>query len=603
MTPQHWLPKRWNRLALSLGGFLFCALIPELWAQESGVKSVSWPVKWDQKGVMKSGRLQFNQASRKLELTSVDQKNVDLGRGLLIHPDLENPRSEAVREHHDLAVGILGYQERLTGRIQSIVKDQMIEWTIPGHSKPVEWPLDMASAWALHPSVTVALFEDFEKSDFPGAVLINSAGSPAGDRVIQANQGLKFNVTDSSELNSGPRLIQLAVFDSGSGGSLKLKLNGSGAGSEQVSQSLELKSSVDPSQWSVEVAGDTRFAMTPLPRKNGWHWLSISIASDRTRICLDELVLAESRTAWFKNQTIEGLEISAAPDSKLLIDAIGIYQYDTISGPVQRPLAENLIQLNGGHETLGNSNLKEIPTRLIRAILPKQMQNAGRWVQGPVVRLTFQSLGENPWKPDTDREYLRQLGLLNPPEKGFDCVEGSLVEMDEKRLTLALSQGGTISVERNQCFKIEPLVASGLKLLEARPHHLGDELDLKVIPPEPEGGNLKIEFNLVAEESKYQTELVVDVLQVLGANIAPFVESIKRGELVTEVWLNGTNLGTLNSKIEGRNESPERLRFPIGKNVMQTGANQLEFRQKGQKNDPNYLDDLSVMGVRLYRVD
>ena len=95
----------------------------------------------------------------------------------------------------------------------------------------------------------------------------------------------------------------------------------------------------------------------------------------------------------------------------------------------------------------------------------------------------------------------------------------------------------------------------------------------------------------------------MDDLQVLGANIAPFVESIKRGELVTEVWLNGTNLGTLNSKIEGRNESPERLRFPIGKNVMQTRANQLEFRQKGQKNDPNYLDDLSVMGVRLYRVD
>ena len=175
---------------------------------------------------MKSGRLQFNEASRKLELTSVDQKNVDLGRGLLIHPDLENPRIAGVREHHDLVVGIFGYQERLTGRIQSIVKDQMIEWTIPGHSKPVEWPLDMASAWALHPSVTVALFEDFEKYDFPGAVVINSASSPAGERVIQANQALKFHVTDSSEFNSGPRLIQLAVFDSGAGGSLPATAGG-----------------------------------------------------------------------------------------------------------------------------------------------------------------------------------------------------------------------------------------------------------------------------------------------------------------------------------------------------------------------------------------
>ena len=124
-----------------------------------------------------------------------------------------------------------------------------------------------------------------------------------------------------------------------------------------------------------------------------------------------------------------------------------------------------------------------------------------------------------------------------------------------------------------------------------------------MIPPEPEGGNLRINFNLGVEESKYQAELVVDVLQVLGANIAPFVESIKRGELVTEVWLNGTNLGTLNSKIEGRNESPERLRFPIPKNLMKPRTNHVEFRQKGQKNDPNYLDDLSVMGVRLYRVD
>ena len=567
-----------------------------------------FPVKWSESGKERSGRLQLSDQGRSLSLVISDQKPDVLKPGQVLQVDQGQPAPGAprpeVRESPGRAIAILGFQERLTGQFQSFQVNNAVRWILPGATAALDWPAGSVFAWAFHPSVSVLLFENFERADFPGAVVSPYPNAPDGQRVLPVSAGFKSGGVDQAQSNSESRLIQIAFYEPAAPGvsnSMTLKIESDAQGLR--SRSIVLKSSAETSQWSIEMEGKESLARTPISRVAGWHWLSLSIEPDRTRITIDESVLADSRTSWFGGASLTGMEIRGDQNSGIMIDSVGIYQYDTIKAPAQRPLTEDLIQMGGGHEFLGSRDLSELSPFLIRAFLPSISSPSAKWVQGPVVRVTFQSSGTSLWRPNSDAGYLHGLGLLKSPGNGLDCVEGAIGEMNEAQIRLDLSQGGFIRIARSQCLSIEPVLARGLKVIDARPHHLGDETDLKVIPPEPEGGRLAIAFESTDAESKYQTDLAIDVLQALGANISPFVESIKRGELVTEVWLNQVNLGTLNSQIKDRNETPQRITFPILANLLKSGGNQLEFRQKGRINEPDYLDDLSILGVRLYRKD
>ena len=78
---------------------------------------------------------------------------------------------------------------------------------------------------------------------------------------------------------------------------------------------------------------------------------------------------------------------------------------------------------------------------------------------------------------------------------------------------------------------------------------------------------------------------------------------MKKGELITEVLLNGKKIDNLNNYVIDRNDKPSRIYLEIPANLIKDGENLLEFQQVGLQNDPEYLDDLSILGVRLYRVD
>jgi hypothetical protein len=183
----------------------------------------------------------------------------------------------------------------------------------------------------------------------------------------------------------------------------------------------------------------------------------------------------------------------------------------------------------------------------------------------------------------------------------MDRVEGAVEKFDENGIALRLSQGGSITVPLERIVTIEPRNAIGLRVLDARPRHLGDEVDLRVIPPDPLGNRFGFAFEAGDEEAGWPLELAVDVVEVLGAGSPRFGDLIKKGELITEVRIGDKLLGTLNEKVTAENESPERIRFDIPQGTIRKGENRIEFLQKGRSNDPDYLDDLGLLGIRLYR--
>ena len=95
--------------------------------------------------------------------------------------------------------------------------------------------------------------------------------------------------------------------------------------------------------------------------------------------------------------------------------------------------------------------------------------------------------------------------------------------------------------------------------------------------------------------------LVVDAVQVVGESPPEltFSSLVKKGELRTNLKINGTPFDYLNRLVTTRNESPERFRYPIPKDQLKLGKNLIRFEQVGKSSDPNYLDDLGLLGIAI----
>jgi hypothetical protein len=93
---------------------------------------------------------------------------------------------------------------------------------------------------------------------------------------------------------------------------------------------------------------------------------------------------------------------------------------------------------------------------------------------------------------------------------------------------------------------------------------------------------------------------VLDVVQVEGESEGlPFFFRIQKGELRTNVQINGKPIDYLNRHITSKNRTPERIRLPIPAGLLQPGRNVIRFEQVGQIDDPTSLDDLGLLGIAL----
>jgi hypothetical protein len=139
-------------------------------------------------------------------------------------------------------------------------------------------------------------------------------------------------------------------------------------------------------------------------------------------------------------------------------------------------------------------------------------------------------------------------------------------------------------------------------IIDPTAHHLGDNISTTpplIDPPQPEGGVLERTVDL-AEIPPRPAALVLDVVHVVGeATGLQFASLVQKGELRTNVSINGQPVDYLNRHITSKNETPERIRLPIPPGRLRVGRNLIRFEQAGIATDPNYLDDLGLLGIAL----
>ena len=353
---------------------------------------------------------------------------------------------------------------------------------------------------------------------------------------------------------------------------------------------------------AVESPRGPALAVQRLARKAGWHRLSVRFGPSETEISVDgnDLAhgkgpsgpLAEVRLATFSLGKAE-------PPAQLAahFDDLRLVRFPEPAGALEVDAAQDEVRLASGDQVFGT----------IRAV---DADRVTLFVQGREVRLRWSEVAGL---------YFRRVPVQSQPVSGLlvrlewraapgndtrdlDQAEGALTAVTAAGLTLDVPYVGPLTVPRDRLLRLKVEGPGERIVIDPTAHHLGNDIvsmPPALDPPQPEGGVLEQTFALVKVPAG-PAFLALDVVQVSGeASGLPFSNLVKEGYLRTNVSLNGTAFDYLNRHITTKNEGVERVRLPIPAGLLQPGKNRVRFEQKGTANNPNYLDDLGILGMAL----
>jgi hypothetical protein len=264
------------------------------------------------------------------------------------------------------------------------------------------------------------------------------------------------------------------------------------------------------------------------------------------------------------------LEIDAAQDEARLV--VG----DQLYGEVRGADADGVVMAVDGRPVL--LRWGEVAGLYLRR---KPLQGAA--IEGLLVRADWQSApGGRP--------------------SDLDFAEGALTDLTDDSLTLATPYSGTLTIPRGPLRRLAVLGRGRRIVLDVSAHHLGDEISVTqplLDPPQPEGLTLDrtIELDAPAEGP---AELVLDVVQVVPEHgDSDYSIQVRKGELRTFVAVNGKRIDYLNRYIKTRNDSPERIRIPVPRELLHAGKNLLRIELTGDASPQPQYDDLGILQIAV----
>ena len=353
---------------------------------------------------------------------------------------------------------------------------------------------------------------------------------------------------------------------------------------------------------AVESPGGPALAVQRLARKPGWHRLTVRFGPDVSEIGVDGNELAHGKGF---GGPLSELRLAGVSNAKSNAGAAAVGQIDDLRlvrfaepvGGLETDVTQDEVRLADGDQLFGkvatadpekvvltlDGRVISLSWAEVSGIYLRREAAPGKAVNGLLVRAEWSAAHGS-----------------NARER--NVIEGALTTVTAHDLTLATAYAGVLSVPRNRLTTLSILGRGTRIVLDAKAHHLGDEVSTSpplLDPPQPEGSVLESAFEL-KEVPSGAAFLVLDVLQVVGeAPDLQFSSLVKKGELRTNLKLNGEPFDYLNRFITSRNETVECVRVPIPRALLRPGRNVVRLELTGTASDPNFLDDLGVLGVAV----
>ena len=514
----------------------------------------------------------------------------------------EGPGADARLGYPPMRV-LLGLDQQVSGRLGS-VDDASIRLEDGPGGKAVVVARAGAAELSQRPGEALAIQDGFEALD-------PARWSEVGEPSVVDQPRLAGS--KSLALPAGGSAVTLRLAEPVASGRLEVAFHDSGqvAVGQQWFVDLLFRGGNGPESvravldWSeeslgVQSTGGPTLAVQRLARKPGWHRLGVRFGPE-TELAIDGDELAHGRGPGgplveirLANRTSGNAEVPKG--LAVHFDDLRLVRLaEPVGGLEDAPKVDD-VRLIDGDQVFGRLKSADpdaatlavdgrdvsLPWTEVAALRFRRAPAQGRAIRGLLARVDWRS------------------GPGNDP-RDLDRAEGALVAIDESTLTLATPYAGDLAIPRDRLRSLRAQGRGTRLVIDPSAHHLGNNVakEPPLDPPLPEGGVLERAFTLESIPGGAPA-LVLDVLQVLGESNSPkFSEKVRKGELRTNVKINGQAVDYLNRHITTRNETPERIRLAIPAGLLRPGANALRIEQVGDADDPGELDDIGILTIAL----
>jgi hypothetical protein len=232
----------------------------------------------------------------------------------------------------------------------------------------------------------------------------------------------------------------------------------------------------------------------------------------------------------------------------------------------------------------GDQVLGTIPRADRRTIAFRSRFAARAWTWGEVRGIALRQ-GMAPPRTTTGEHVTVWLRTGAGPHP--DRVAGVVRALDERRLTLNEPVLGEMEIDRGRVRRLRWDFSGQRIELDRGPHHLGPKGKLLsgLQPARAEGERLRWTFRLDAVPASARLQLQVVHLKGKEDDVAAALE---RGELRTEVVVNGAVVDYLNRHVLRSSGQPRRLTVALPRRVLQRGSNVLLLRQTPEQKTGHY---------------
>jgi len=339
----------------------------------------------------------------------------------------------------------------------------------------------------------------------------------------------------------------------------------------------------------------------------GWHSFIALISAERTRLIVDDAILASFVAPKLSVRAIHFRPAETISKNFFRIDGLQVRHLVSVEhdDPVNHIHCESdSIRFNSRDEVFGHLVGLTGSSVLIEAF--------GEWQPFPWSRISGLA-----WK-----QPLKAVQQSSRPETGIVSIiemqpfddrpqcepehwSVTVVRVDSEHLIAQHSLVGELVIEWSQIRRITPLFLGRTMLVDGRRFHLGNSIRTDFHRMIPDGTEWQVNLKL-PEIPRGQTFLALDVaeLEAAAPNAppgSPFLEDLRAGRLVTDVVVNEQPIGNLNSllRFKATVQHPDRIRLPIPLGILKTSDNSIRLTQKPLKATGGEFDDCEVSNIRF----
>jgi hypothetical protein len=390
---------------------------------------------------------------------------------------------------------------------------------------------------------------------------------------------------DNHKLPNRRRFVEL-IFRGGEGGNQAIRVN-SGWGDSTL---------------GVESPDGPGLAVQRLVRSEGWHRLIVRFGPDRTDVSVDgdELAYGSGPAGALVEIGVSTRSTGAADEGgkdgfEALFDDLRLVRFVEPTGVLECDPARDEVRLVDGDQLFGSITSADqtsvltsilgrdikIPWAEISGLYFRRDPSAGSIVEGRSARVEWRNSAS-----DDSRD--------------LDQLEGAIIGLSDHEIKLATPYAGTVSIARDRVRRIRFLNRCKRIVLDPYPRHLGNEVFADLFPPRPEGPAFETTVDIPADTTWRNASIAIDAVQVVGISGTPtFSEKVRKGELRTNVKLDGKVIDYLNRHVTTKNDSPIRIRAPITDGLLTPGRHTIRLEQLPDGDSPSEYDDLGILGVAI----